>query len=46
MAEAEGAGGGYLVDVLMVDDLNAQEVGRKVKEWADFCIYNNQKDHI
>ena len=26
------------VDVLNVDHLNADEVGRKVKEWVDFCI--------
>lgn len=26
------------VDVLNVDNLNADEVGKKVKEWVDFCI--------
>ena len=26
------------VDILNVDDLNAEEVGKKVKEWVDFCI--------
>lgn len=26
------------VDVLNVDNLSADEVGKKVKEWADFCI--------
>ena len=26
------------VDVLNVDHLNADEVGKKVKEWVDFCI--------
>ena len=26
------------VDVLNVDHLNADEVGRKVKKWVDFCI--------
>ena len=26
------------VDVLMVDDLSADEVGVKVKEWCDDCI--------
>ncbi len=25
------------VDVLNVDDLNPEEVGKKVKEWVDFC---------
>ena len=25
------------VDVLNVDDLSAEEVGKKVKEWVDFC---------
>lgn len=25
------------VDVLNVDDLNTEEVGKKVKEWVDFC---------
>ena len=28
------------VDVLNVDNLNAEEVGQKVKEWVDFCIEN------
>lgn len=28
------------VDVLTVDNLNAEEVGQKVKEWVDFCIEN------
>ena len=26
------------VDRLMVDDLSAEEVGEKVKEWCDRCI--------
>lgn len=26
------------VDVSNVDNLNADEVGKKVKEWVDFCI--------
>ena len=26
------------VDVLNVDNMNADEVGKKVKEWVDFCI--------
>ena len=26
------------VDVLNVDNLNADEAGKKVKEWVDFCI--------
>ena len=26
------------VDVLNVDHLNADEVGKKVKAWVDFCI--------
>jgi hypothetical protein len=26
------------VDLLMVDDLSAEEVGVKVKEWYDRCI--------
>ncbi len=26
------------VDVLSVDNLNAEQVGHKVKEWVDFCI--------
>ena len=26
------------VDVLNVDNLNADEVGKNVKEWVDFCI--------
>ena len=26
------------VDVLNVDDLSADDVGKKVKEWVDFCI--------
>ena len=26
------------VDVLNVDNLNADEVGKKVKEWVDFCM--------
>ena len=26
------------VDVLNVDDLTAEQVGEKVKEWVDFCI--------
>lgn len=28
------------VDILNVDNLNADEVGRKVKAWVDFCIEN------
>ena len=28
------------VDILNVDGLNRDEVGRKVKEWVDFCINN------
>ena len=26
------------VDVLNIDNLNIDEVGKKVKEWVDFCI--------
>ena len=26
------------VDVLMVDNLSADEVGIKVKEWCDMCL--------
>ncbi|MBR1742441.1 MAG: hypothetical protein IJ733_11375 [Lachnospiraceae bacterium] len=25
------------VDVLLVDELSAAEVGERVKEWCDFC---------
>ena len=28
------------VDILRVDDLSANEVGEKVKEWVDFCMAN------
>ena len=28
------------VDVLNVDNLTAKEVGEKVKEWVDYCIYH------
>ena len=28
------------VDLLMVDDLSAEEVGIKVKKWCDKCIHN------
>ncbi len=30
------------VDVLNVDDLTPEEVGKKVKEWVDFCIERYQ----
>ena len=33
------------VDVLNVDNLNAEEVGEKVKEWVDFCIKNFSKKY-
>lgn len=33
------------VDVLNVDNLNAEEVGEKVKEWVDFCIENFAKNY-
>lgn len=31
------------VDVLMVDDLSADEVGAKVKEWCDECIKMHER---
>ena len=33
------------VDVLNVDNLNAEEVGEKLKEWVDFCIENFAKNY-
>lgn len=33
------------VDVLNVDNLNAEEVGKKVKEWVDFCMEHYETDY-
>ena len=33
------------MDVLNVDNLNAEEVGKKVKEWVDFCIEYYKTDY-
>ena len=30
------------VDVLNVDNLNAEEVGKKVKVWVDFCLEHDK----